>query len=162
MKVLRGIAAAPGLAMGPALTIRSAPPVDLQEQREADSPEETHHLEQAIIRAATFLEKLQRTASKPLAEILAAQREMLDDPELKQKSIELIESGSSAAAAITRVAASYAEQLAHLSDPYLAARAEDVREAGRRIVAELRGFTSTIELDQPTILVARDPRNVCV
>jgi phosphoenolpyruvate-protein phosphotransferase len=156
MKVLRGIPAAPGLAIGPALTIRSAPPVDLQEQREADSPEEALHLEQAIIRAATFLEKLQRTASNPLAEILAAQREMLDDPELKQKSLELIESGSSAAAAITRVTASYAEQLAHLSDPYLAARAEDVREAGRRIVAELRGFTSTIELNQPTILVARD------
>lgn len=156
MKVLRGISAAPGLAIGPALTMRSAPPVDLQEQREADGPAEIQRLEEAITQAGALLEKLQHAASGSLAEILAAQREMLMDPELKQEATELIESGSSAAAAITRVAASYAEQLALLPDPYLAARAEDVREAGRRIVAELRGFTATISLDQPTILVARD------
>lgn len=156
MKVLRGIPAAPGLAIGPALTIRSAPPVDLQEMREADSPAEIQHLEEAIAQAGAFLEKLQHTASSSLADILAAQREMLADPELKEQAVELIEGGSSAAAAITRVAASYAEQLALLPDPYLAARAEDVREAGRRIVAELRGFTSTLSLDQPTILVAHD------
>lgn len=156
MKVLRGIPAAPGLAIGPALTIRSAPPVDLQEMREADSPAEIQHLEEAIAQAGAFLEKLQRTASSSLADILAAQREMLADPELKEQAVELIEGGSSAAAAITRVAASYAEQLALLPDPYLAARAEDVREAGRRIVAELRGVTSTLSLDQPAILVAHD------
>ncbi|HEX7735444.1 MAG TPA: phosphoenolpyruvate--protein phosphotransferase [Ktedonobacteraceae bacterium] len=156
MKVLRGIPAAPGLAIGPALPIHSAPPVDLAEQREADSQAETMRLEKAIAQAGAFLEKLQHTASGSLSEILAAQREMLDDPELKQQAIELIESGNSAAAAITRVAASYAEQLARLPDPYLAARADDVREAGRRIVAELRGTTSTIVLDRPSILVARD------
>ena len=156
MKVLRGIPAAPGLAIGPALILRSAPPVDPQEQRATDSPTEIARLEQAIEQADSFLEKLQQTATGPLADILAAQREMLADPELKQKSLELIASGSSAAAAITRVAASYAEQLALLPDPYLAARAEDVREAGQRIVAELRGFTSTLDLNQPTILVARD------
>lgn len=156
MKVLRGIPAAPGLAIGPALTIRSAPPVDPQEMREADSPAEIQHLEEAIAQAGAFLEKLQRTASSSLADILAAQREMLADPELKEQAVELIEGGSSAAAAITRVAASYAEQLALLPDPYLAARAEDVREAGRRIVAELRGVTSTLSLDQPAILVAHD------
>lgn len=156
MKVLRGIPASPGLAIGPALTIRSAPPVDLQEQRTTDSQAEILRLEQAITQAGLFLEKLQLASHGQLAEILAAQREMLDDPELKAKSIELIDSGSSAAAAITRVSMSYAEQLALLPDPYLAARAEDVREAGQRIVAELRGVKTTIEIDQPMILVARD------
>lgn len=156
MKVLRGIPASPGLTIGPARTIRSAPPVDLQEQRTTNSQAEILHLEQAITQAGLFLEKLQLASQGQLAEILAAQGEMLDDPELKARSIELIDSGSSAAAAITQVATSYAEQLALLPDPYLAARAEDVREAGRRIVAELRGVKTTIEIDQPTILVARD------
>lgn len=156
MKVLRGIPAAPGLAVGPVHIVGSAPPVDLQERRDTDSATERQRLEQAIIQAGTLLEKLAHTAAGNLAEILTAQREMLDDPELKRQAGELIDGGSSAAAAIVRVTASYADQLAGLPDPYLAARADDVREAGRRIVAELRGFTSTITLDQPAILVARD------
>jgi phosphoenolpyruvate-protein phosphotransferase len=156
MKVLRGIPAAPGLAIGAALTIRPLPPVDLSEQRTADASAETIRLTQAIEQALTLLERLQMATHGPLAEILAAQREMLDDPELKQGALDLIASGSSAEAAISRIAASYAEQLARLPDPYLAARAEDVREAGRRIVASLRGTSSQIVLDQPTILVAQD------
>lgn len=156
MKLLRGIPASPGLALGPALTVRSAPPVDPNERREADASAETARLEQAITQAIALLERLKNTASGPLAEILAAQREMLDDPEMKQGAIELIAGGSSAEAAITQVADSYAGQLARLTDPYLAARSEDVREAGRRIVAELRGSTPTITLEKPGILVARD------
>src|SRR5207302_2630605 len=35
-------------------------------------------------------------------------------------------------------------------------RAEDVREAGRRIVAELRGASLEVRLDRPGILVAQD------
>lgn len=156
MKVLRGIPAASGLAIGSAFVVGSAPPVDLQERRETDSPTEKLHLERAMAQAGTLLEKLAQTVAGNLAEILSAQREMLDDPELKRQAGELIEDGSSAVAAITRVTTSYAGQLAGLPDPYLAARAEDVREAGRRIVAELRGFTSAITLEQPAILVARD------
>ena len=156
MKVLRGIPAAPGLAIGPALILRSAPPVDLSEQREAEAPAEIARLEQAIAQAIALLEILQHTANGSLAEILAAQREMLDDPDLKERTVTLIASGSSAEAAITRITGSYAAQLAGLPDPYLAARAEDVREAGRRIVAELRGATSGITLNQPSILVAQD------
>src|SRR5579883_56720 len=156
MKVLRGIPAAPGLAIGPALILRSAPPVNRAEQRNTEVPVETARLEQAIAQSIALLERLQQTANGSLADILAAQREMLDDPELKERAVKLIASGSSAEAAITQVADSYAEQLAGLSDTYLAARADDVREAGRRIVAELRGFTSAITLDQPSILVAQD------
>ena len=80
--------------------------------------------------------------------MLEAQREMVDDPELKEGSDALIAAGFTAEAAITRVTADYAEQLANLPDAYLAARAEDVREAGRRIVAELRGTSLEVRLDR--------------
>ncbi|HEU5381173.1 MAG TPA: phosphoenolpyruvate--protein phosphotransferase [Ktedonobacteraceae bacterium] len=156
MKVLHGISAAPGLAIGPAFLLRPAPPVNLAEQRTADGPTETARLEQAIVQAVALVAKLRETASGPLAEILAAQGEMLDDPELKQGASELIARGFSAEASITRVAARYADQLTALPDAYLAARAEDVREAGRRIVNELRGGSSTISLTRPAILVAQD------
>src|SRR6185437_1395688 len=134
MKVLHGIPAAPGLANGPAFVLRPAPPVDLAEQRATDAQAEVARLEQAIAQAITLLETLQTRTSGALAEILAAQREMLDDPELKQGAGKLISAGASAEAAITQVATAYAQQLARLADPYLAARADDVKEAGRRIV----------------------------
>lgn len=156
MKTLRGIAAAPGLVVAPAHIIRPAPPVDIKARRTGESAPEQARLDQAITRAIVRLDGVRVKARGATADILAAQREMLDDPDLKQGALKLIEDGLAAEAAITRVANDYAEQLAGLSDAYLAARAEDVREIGRRIVAELRGTVDQVRLDQVAILVARD------
>lgn len=156
MKVLHGIAAAPGLAIGTAHIIRPVPPVDVAAQRTTDQPVEIARLEGAVGQAIARLDALRSAASGSTADILEAQREMLDDPELKQGAGDLISSGFTAEAAITRVAADYAAQLAELPDSYLAARAEDVREAGRRIVAELQGISLEIRLDRAAILVAQD------
>jgi len=156
MKVLHGIPAAPGLVIGSAQVIRPAPPVDVTAQRTTDTTVETARLEQAIGQAKTRLDALRSAARGPTSDMLEAQREMVDDPELKQEAGALIAAGLAAEAAITRVAADYAEQLASLPDAYLAARAEDVREAGRRIVAELRGTSLEVRLDRPAILVAQD------
>ncbi|HEX6553155.1 MAG TPA: phosphoenolpyruvate--protein phosphotransferase [Ktedonobacteraceae bacterium] len=156
MKVLHGIPAAPGLAIGIAHIIRPVPPVDVTAQRTTDPSIEIARLEGAIRQAIGRMDALRSTASSLTADILEAQREMLDDPELKQGADDLIGSGFTAEAAITRIAADYAAQLAELPDPYLAARADDVREAGRRIVAELQGISLEIRLDRGAILVAQD------
>ena len=156
MKFLHGIPASPGLALGSAHIIRPAPHVDITEQRTADATGEISRLERAIEQAISYLDTLGSAARGPTADILAAQREMLDDPELRQGADALIETGFTAEAAITRVTADYAAQLASLPDPYLAARAEDVREVGRRIVAELRGTSLEVRLDRTAILVAQD------
>lgn len=156
MKILRGIPASPGVIIGTACTVRPVPQVDVTEQRKVDTPVETARLASAIAQASARLDSLRNAARGPAADILEAQREMLEDPELKQGAEAHIASGLGAEAAITRVAADYAEQLASLPDPYLAARAEDVREIGRRIVAELRGISLEVHLDRPAILVAQD------
>lgn len=156
MKILHGIAAAPGLVIGSAHIIRPLAPVDTTTKRTEDTSQATGRLAQAIEQAILRMETLRQSASNQTAEILEAQQEMLDDPELKAGAEALISAGFTAEAAITRVANDYADQLAHLPDAYLAARAEDVREAGRRIVAELRGTFQELRLDQPAILVASD------
>jgi phosphoenolpyruvate-protein phosphotransferase len=99
---------------------------------------------------------LRSVAKGPTADILAAQQEMMNDPELKEGADALIANGYAAEAAITRIAADYADQLAALPDAYLAARAADVREAAHRIVAELLGISLEVRLDRPAILVAQD------
>lgn len=156
MRILHGLPANPGLATAPAYVLHPPSSVDLNERRLTDEATETALLDQAITRASALLEQIGSTTSGPLADMLLIQREMLADPQLKRTACELIASGSSAAAAITRAASLSAKQLAGLDDPYLAARAEDVRETGRRIVAELRGQRSAIVLDRPVILVAHD------
>ncbi|HYT27873.1 MAG TPA: phosphoenolpyruvate--protein phosphotransferase [Ktedonobacteraceae bacterium] len=156
MKVLHGIPASPGIAIGSAQTIHPVPSVDVTAKRSVDEAVEMARLAQAIQQAIARLDTLRTAAGGSTADILEAQREMLDDPELKEGADALIASGFTAEAAITRVADSYAEQLASLPDPYLAARAEDVREAGRRIVAELQGISLEIRLDHAAILVAQD------
>jgi phosphoenolpyruvate-protein phosphotransferase (PTS system enzyme I) len=156
MKVLHGIPAAPGLVIGSAHIIRPTPSVDVTAQRTVEETVDKARLERAIAQAITRLDSLRDIAGSSTAEMLAAQREMLDDPELRQGADALITAGFTAEAAITRVAADYAQQLAALPDPYLAARAEDVQEAGRRIVAELQGTSLEVHLDSAAILVARD------
>ena len=156
MKVLHGIAASPGLAIGLAHTIRPFPAVDVTAQRTVDQSEEMARLERAIEQATARMDTLRSATRGATADILAAQQEMMDDPELKQGAADLVAAGFAAEAAITRIASDYAEQLAALSDPYLAARAEDVREAGRRIVAELRGISLEVRLSRAAVLVAQD------
>lgn len=156
MKTLRGIAAAPGIAIGLAHILQPAPQIDVTAQRTGDASAEISRLAEAIQQAIAHLDAVLGKASKVTADILAAQREMLDDPELKQGADDLISDGFTAEAAITRVASDYAAQLASLPDEYLAARAEDVREAGRRIVAALQGTSLEIRLYRAAILVAQD------
>ena len=156
MKTLRGIPAAPGIAIGLVHSIRPTATVDITAQHAGDVANETSRLTEAIKQAIIHLDSLRSNATGATADILAAQREMLDDPELKEGADTFISSGFTAAAAITRIASDYAEQLASLPDPYLSARAEDVREASRRIVAELQGTSLEIHLTRPSILVAQD------
>ena len=156
MRILHGIAAAPGLVIGSAFVIRPARPVDIMEKRTGDATQEVQRLKQAIAQSIEHLDTLVNSASGSLSDMLMAQKEMLDDPELQQNAIRLITESFTAEAAITQVATEYADQLANLPDSYLAARADDVREVGRRIVAQLRGTPLEIHLDKAAIVVARD------
>ena len=108
MKMLHGIPAAPGLIIGSAHVIHPAPQIDITAHRSVDAAAEMGRLKQAIQQAITRMDALQQAAGGVTADILAAQREMLDDPELKQGAAELVTAGFTAAAAITRVASSYA------------------------------------------------------
>src|SRR5438093_6389347 len=99
MKVLRGIPASPGLAVGSATVIRPLLPVDVTAKRTASASAETARLEQALGQAITHLDTLRSAAKGMTADMLAAQLEMLDDPELKQGAVDLIAADSTAEAA---------------------------------------------------------------
>ncbi|MGD0862133.1 MAG: phosphoenolpyruvate--protein phosphotransferase [Candidatus Limnocylindrales bacterium] len=172
---LAGIAAAPGIAVGPiwryrpplaeaaaAAAGRTAPP-----GRPATGPDgAVPRLRSASEEAARQLEglaaRVRELGRAEEAEIFEAQALMATDAVLLDEAIRRIEAGGEPAAAVQAAAETTAAVLAALDDELLAARAADVRDVGARIARILTG--DVLELpDVPSIAVADDlPPSVTV
>jgi phosphocarrier protein FPr len=157
--VLSGVPASPGVAVGNVFQVRHQ---QLRVVEEAnDARQERRALDAALEGAKSELDALQarlRTegaASK--AAIFAAHRELLDDPDLLDIAGEAIARGKSAAYGWQSAFTRHADQLASLKNELLAARANDLRDVGRRVLAHLTGVeTAAAEYPANTILVAED------
>jgi phosphoenolpyruvate-protein kinase (PTS system EI component) len=156
MQDLQGIAAAPGAATGPAHCIPPAPLLDAAAPQRGSVADEIARLAAAQAQACAELDELRAGIGGVAGAILAAQAELLADTALQTEARAAITAGATAETAIHAVTARYAARLAALPDPYLAARAADVRETGRRLHAALQGAAGSIRLDQPAVLVAHD------
>ncbi|GHJ48354.1 hypothetical protein Cs7R123_56960 [Catellatospora sp. TT07R-123] len=89
------------------------------------------------------------------ADILEAVALIADDPDLRAAAAAECAAGERADRAVVEAAAQYAELLARLDDPTLAARAADVRLVGQRVVQELRGGARALP-DGPVLLAAAE------
>lgn len=158
--VIQGIAASPGIAIGPVFQLtRGAVAVS---ETSAGAIMEQSRLQKAVAQAHEQLQALRTQMAKrgaaSEAAIFDVHRELLDDPELLEAVAERIQAGQSAAAAWQAVTAARADVLSKLSDPLLAARAADLRDVGDRILRLLAGtIEEGIRLpDTPVIIVAHD------
>jgi phosphoenolpyruvate-protein phosphotransferase len=156
---LRGVPAAPGVAVGQVYQLRHQDPV-LQE-RAADPNQERRSLEAAIASAHVQLEALQgrlaAEADADRAAIFAAHQELLEDPEVLDGAADRIRDGSSAAYAWRAAYTQQAERLLALDNQLLAARAADMRDVGRRVLHLLVGHTDgTSDVPPESIIVAED------
>ncbi len=154
---LTGIPAAPGIALAPAVFYQPTIPEVIAEA--IDNPiKEWNKLQQAIERGIKQLEQLVSEEKEQSASIFATHLLYLKDPELINRTHQIIfEQYLSAATAwkmaIEELAASYQA----LNDPYLQARASDVEDIGLRILRVLLGVSpQSSDLPQGVILVASD------
>jgi phosphocarrier protein FPr/phosphocarrier protein len=153
---LVGVSASPGLAVGTLVQLRQ----QVIEVREAgESPaRERARLDAALKEARQQLEVfgVQHAASAK-AQILAAHRELLDDPDLLDLAIAGTTQGRSAGFAWRAAFDEYAARLEALDNPLLRERANDIRDVGRRVLALLAGVQPA-QLDVPagSILVAEE------
>ena len=123
--------------------------------------EERHLFVQALKDAQKELTDLEQGFSKdnsnPRGAIFAAHREIMEDPEIIADVEELLDEGKSAAYAWRTVYHHHAGQLESLNNELLAARANDLRDVGRRI---LRLITNSDEPDwnipDHAIVIAQD------
>jgi phosphocarrier protein FPr len=158
--VLRGVAGAPGIAIGPLFQFRQSAIVP--EEAAADPGQERKDLLSAIEAAQAELDQLHEEMVDRVgaqeAEIFEAHMALLDDPELVKAALERVDDGLSASKAWHEITESQAEELATLKSEILAARAADVRDVGRRVLRILTGAEGgRPRLPQdPVVLVAED------
>ena len=157
---LRGVAAAPGIAIGPVFQYKKAS-LEIEETFSGSS-EEQNRLQEAIETARGQLVSLRKRllaeAATSEAAIFDVHLELLDDPELLDAVLVKIERQQSAAQAWQSTIDTRAKILSGLVDPLLAARSADLHDVGYRVLRVLVGAEDgEVRLpDHPIILVADD------
>jgi phosphoenolpyruvate-protein phosphotransferase len=156
-----GIAAAPGLAEGPAaLWIEQAAviPRSLHSDADAERARLAAAREAARMEIARLSSSVAAHASATEAAVFDAHTMFLDDSALLKRVNAAIDAGLNAEAAWMDAIAHFAGQLADLPDPTLRARAADVHDVGERVLGHLLGrvLQPALDLRAPSVIVARD------
>lgn len=156
---LTGVSASPGLAVG---RIRKLVRADLHIPETADALDIERRklvdaLEQAKQQTGALHDRLAAAADVGKAAIFAAHQELMDDPDVLDLTESGIAKGKSAAAAWNAAITVQADRLAAMSNELLAARANDLRDVGRRVLRILLGVgEEKREFPAETILIAED------
>lgn len=158
-RLLRGVAASPGVAVGHAFQLRHQDAVI--EEKAADPNQERRALEAAIASAHLQLEALRTRmaaeADNDRAAIFGAHQELLEDPEVLDAAAKHIRNGASAAYAWRAAYTAQADRLFGLKNKLLAARAADMKDVGRRVLHLLIGDDDASPIIPPdSIVIAED------
>ncbi|MFN8607398.1 MAG: phosphoenolpyruvate--protein phosphotransferase [Vulcanimicrobiota bacterium] len=152
---LRGVVASRGLGLGVVYQWKRAS-FKLPEEAQG-AAEERDKFEQALAAAALQISELERKAPAAERAIFGAHAELLQDPQLLQDARQAISLGQPAARAWHDAYDRQAELLATLSNPLLAARANDLRDVGERVLTCLLGESSAQRhFPENCIVVCRD------
>ncbi|MBI1877980.1 MAG: HPr family phosphocarrier protein, partial [Chloroflexi bacterium] len=159
-RIVRGVPASSGIAIGPLHQFRKAEIVI--EESAADPAQEKSRLQAAVKSAQSGLMALHAEVKKRIgaeeAAIFEAHQAILDDPELHEAAFARIDEGKSAGRAWQDTIQTTAATLAGLADELLSARATDVRDVGHKVLRILAGVADDESAlpAEPVILVAED------
>ena len=162
MKIISGIPASYGIAIGPAYVFARVE-IKIEPCKIDDPTAEWHRFLEA---KKTTLRQLEETYAKAkdelgeeAAEIFGAQKLMLEDPELISAIKTRVETDlDNVETALFETSESYAQQLEAIEDEYLSARALDIRDVSSRCLRNLIGVMDSpaAELKTPSIITAQD------
>ncbi len=157
-----GIGASPGLAIGPVHVLATAHTEIID--RPVPLGEGGALLQDAILRTRQQLKALQDDTQRRLgaadAAIFSAQAGLLEDTDLITRTCQLMVEGHGVAWSWHQAIEHIATGLGAIGNPVLAGRAADLRDVGRRVLAQLDPSTAGGGLDgltgEPCILLAAD------
>ncbi len=159
--ILRGFAASPGIAIAPARRFHVPELVVPETPAEGSAEDQQRALDRALAAATEAIGRQREDAAARVgagrAAIFDAHVLFLQDDALLEPAREAVRSGASAARAWSGSVEAMAETWAALPDPYLRARAADLRSVGRTVLASLLGVEPPRpRLDAPGVLLASD------
>ncbi|HSG24509.1 MAG TPA: phosphoenolpyruvate--protein phosphotransferase [Anaerolineales bacterium] len=161
MNVIKGIPAAPGIAIGTGFLYSPSQLIPSRQHIQVVDTE-INRLQDALSTAEKELEEIYQnaleSAGQEAAEIFEAHLVMLKDPDLLESVEQTIRTEQiNADAAFYEASETYAEMLENLSDEYLRARAADIRDVASRVIRILGGeeVQQTL-LTRPSIIIAED------
>jgi len=155
---IKGIGAAPGIAVGPIFHYRT---VDVLTYDNLDGGGQLgfqEALDQAIAQLRNLHRQMCDRKLNAEAEIFEAHAEFLEDEDLVESVQAGMATGQTAARAWKTTVEAKAAELASLDDALLAARADDLRDVGRRVLRLLLGMSekSIVLPEQPVVILARE------
>jgi phosphotransferase system, enzyme I, PtsP len=140
--LIHGIPCAPGLAMG---NIVLSEPADLQstpDRNALDIESEVQIFQAAVIAAKNELhagkERMRANLADETLSLFDAYIMMLESGKLTNGTVARIRNGQWARGALRDIIVEMARVFEQMDDPYLAARAEDIRNIGRQVMTHLQ------------------------
>ena len=161
-EVMKGIAASPGIAVGPFWWDNTQPELsEVYPASALDTEQEQERLllavENAVADFRRMRKKLDNEINKDALAIFDLFTHLLNDPMLRSDLKAQINKGDRAEWALRQVVESYSSRFARMTDAYMRERAQDIRELGQRLLYFLyNAESSQLELKQPVILVVRE------
>ena len=161
--IVKGLSGALGVAIGQCLVVYSPAALDdIPDRRAADTEAELERLRAAIELTKDDIRHLAEELRSVLPEEERALFDvyimMLDGESLWAEAERVIRSGRWAPAGLRESILSHVRQFQDMDDPYLAERATDIRDLGRRILAKLNREEDGTprEFPEQTILVGHE------
>ena len=160
MKIIQGQGVSKGIEQGTIYFYhRAAAQVEMRTG--ADEQEERARLERANERTAQQLsdmaEKAREEAGDEAAVLFETHAMFLEDEDYTGAMDELLAQGFNAEYAVDQAGQEFAAMLASMDDPYMQARAADIKDVTGRILNNLMGVVEGgIDSDVPVILAADD------
>lgn len=152
----------PGVTLGSALVLKSIM-IHFESLSKTTTDAEIQRFEKALEKTKIKLEKLYKTTQekfgKESADIFEAHMLILEDPELKDVTIEKIRKENfTAEYSLTQVSDEIIKTIENINDDYLRERANDIKDIRSQILANLSNQKQIdlSEISKPVILVAHD------
>jgi phosphotransferase system enzyme I (PtsI) len=163
MKVLKGIPASPGVAIGKAFFVNRALPRSVHSTVSKDkTEEEVGAFLRAVARSKEQIRSIRdgvKNSSSDHYQILSVHLALLEDAMLVDQTVSLIrENQFKADWAFNKVLQNLLDTFQRIEDKYLRERGQDLRQIGHRLLENLAGrpVESVASIREPVIVIAHD------
>jgi len=163
MKIMQGIPASPGVAIGKAFFVNRALPRSVHSTVPGDKiDEEVAAFLRAVVRSKEQIQSIRdgvKDQSTDHYQILSVHLALLDDSMLVDQTVRLIrENRFKADWAFNKVLQNLLETFHRIEDKYLRERGQDLRQIGHRVLENLAGRTmeSVASIKEPVVVIAHD------